>query len=181
MLSNTRHNLRAKKAKKLFPPCLRASVPSCLRPAYTLVEVAVMLAVVAVVAAIALPKYGNSVRRYRLDSAASRISGDINQLRAAARSTSKTQSMSFAGAAGTTYSLSGVVGFDGTATAYSVNLAANPYLLTAVTPSFGSGALMTLSCDMYGVLDNSGTIVLQAGENQRTITVDASTGKVSVQ
>ena len=62
-------------------------------------------------------------------------------------------------------------------TVVAVDLKADPYAATIVSASFGGQP--TLTFDMYGGVSSGGSVVVQAGGTQKTITVDANTGKAS--
>lgn len=61
---------------------------------------------------------------------------------------------------------------------YQVAVATEPYSATVVSADFGGDTEVIF--DGYGVPDSDGTIVIQVGSYQRTLTVNAQTGRVSV-
>jgi len=50
--------------------------------------------------------------------------------------------------------------------------------VTLVSATFGVGAVLTI--DRYGLPANSGSIVVQAGSYTKTISVDGTTGRVTI-
>jgi len=151
------------------------------RRGVSLLEIAVVLVITAILAAIALPKYAAAIARYRLDSAARRICADLALARSHARLTSTTQPVVF-NPANATYQLPGIAGLDNSATS-TVNLSADPYQVTLSSVDFGGGASQ-VTFDAYGSPTSTagGTIVVTspAGET-RTIIVDGYTGIASSQ
>ena len=144
---------------------------------YTLIEIVVVLAIVVVLWAVAAPRYGNSLCRYRAEQAARRIAADLLLARSQAKMTSKTRTLTF-NTSGGTYSMD-VQGLAASSTQYSVNIAGDPYYASFASVSFNNTSAVTF--DQYGSCDNSGTIVVQCGGVQNTITVESTAGKVTVQ
>jgi prepilin-type N-terminal cleavage/methylation domain-containing protein len=148
------------------------------RRAFTLVELLVVLMIMSILGAAALPTVYRSLEQQRLESAARRVKQDLEQLRQTARTKSKTETLTFTTA--TAYTLSSdVKGLDRRSQTYAVELAASPYGVSNVsTTSLGSPA--TVSFDGYGATTASGTVVLQMGGYKRTVTLDPSTGQAAI-
>ena len=110
------------------------------RRGFTLIALTITVLITGIVAAVAAPKFANSIIRYKIDAAAMRIAGD-----------------------------------------YVVDLSDTGYAATLVSVSFGSGGTdNSITYDMYGRPDYGGFVVIQFGSEQRTITVNATTGKTTV-
>lgn len=146
--------------------------------AFSLVELVTMLAVLGVLAAIAVPRYGNSLARYRASAAAGRIAADVNLARTRARTSSLGQSIVFS-TASNAYTLPGVAGLRGQPSPYAVALSAEPYAATLVSAAFG--AATTLAFDRYGQPTSGGTVVVRSGGVTKTVVVDPNTGQAAVQ
>ena len=143
--------------------------------AFSYVEVLVVVMILAIMAAVAVPKYADSLVRMRLDAAARRIVSDFAAAQARARVTSSRQTITFTvPPAGSSYQIVGMSDPDRTGLTYTVNLADTSYQATLVSVNLGGDA--TLVYDGYGNPDSSGTIVVQSGSYTKTITIDPNTG-----
>lgn len=148
------------------------------RTAFTLVELVLCMAILAIFAAIAEPRYMRSISHYHADVAARRLAADLDWARALAKSTSADQVISF-DLTHSTYTLAGVADPDNQSQTYSVNLAGSPYQSTLSSASFGGAA--TLTFDGFGTPSSSGSATITCGDATKTVTVNADTGAVSVQ
>ncbi len=154
-------------------------MPARRTQAFSLVELVLVVAILAVLGAIALPRFGRSVGRQRLAAAASRVAADLRwaRSRAVLRST----------AAGVVFPVAGQ--------ALSYQMFSSPDLdrgmpmsgTSTVTPAPG---VVVTACDFggdtglyydgFGVPDSGGSISIQLGEFTSTISVDAQTGTPTV-
>ena len=137
----------------------------------TMLELLCALGIIAAMAAAGTPKFARSIAARRADSAARRVAADIEWLRAAARLTSTSQSMTF-NTSTNSYSLAGFTSPDVPGAAYSVNLASSTYKSTMTSVSFAGST--SLSFSGYGVPSSGGTVSLKSGKTTRTVTVDAA-------
>lgn len=145
---------------------------------FSLVEVVMVLAIVAILALIAAPRYARALTQYRAEAAARRIVGDLELARAAARSSSSSRQVAF-NTSTDRYELVGVTATQAAGSgAYVVRLAEEPYGVDLLTASFGGSA--TLEFNGYGLPVAGGSITLRVGDRVRTITVSAA-GQVTVQ
>jgi prepilin-type N-terminal cleavage/methylation domain-containing protein len=139
-----------------------------VRPAFTLIELTVVLLILAVMAAIAAPRYGASLANYRVNAAAGRVAGDLRMIRQYARKISQAQTVTF-DAAANSYTASTMADVNRRGTGYTVNLWASDYLTDITSVSFVAG---TVQFDIYGRPSAAGTVVVTAGGLQRTVQVD---------
>lgn len=153
-------------------------MPRGRRSAYTLIEMLMVAATIAVVAAIAAPRYMNSLARYRAEAAAARIVADLDLARNRAVTTNAAQTVDFQGFR---YRIPGMTGVSGAATSaeYRVDLSVEPYRLTRVTADFGGDGLV--SFDAFGVPDSDGRIVVTCGPASKTVLLNVRTGRGEVQ
>jgi len=148
------------------------------RKSFTLLELAVVLVIVTILASMAVPRYAAAASRYRLDSAARRVAADLNLARRQARIRSTTLSASF-DANTDRYVLVGMQDPDRPSVAYQVILSDPPYEVDLVSATFGASGVAVFNG--FGRPKAGGSIVLSAGVDTRTIQVDADTGKASIQ
>lgn len=163
-------------------------VPRCRRPhrplfpaggrGFSLLEVIMVALLIGVLSAIAIPRYANSLQRYRADAAAYRIAADVALLQARANHTSTSQTMLFATATNS-YQIVGMPDLDNPAVTYTVSLGAGNYQATLVSASFNGTPQMQM--DGYGAATSGGTVVISVGSISRTITIDAGSGRATVQ
>src|SRR5450432_785020 len=140
--------------------------------AFTLVELVLVLAIIAVLGAMVAPRYGEAMNRYRVESAAKRIAADFAfaQSRARAASTSRTITFNAAG----TYQIPNENDLNTSATNYTVDLTTAPYYVGIGTINFASATAVTFNG--FGVPDKGGYVQIQAGASSKTISIDATTG-----
>jgi prepilin-type N-terminal cleavage/methylation domain-containing protein len=167
-MTRSRHNIR---------PLRR---PADRRPgaAFSLVELLFVIAIIAIIAAMAMPKYGRSVARYRAQCAARRVAADLVLARASAKSASAARAVTFNTVA-CSYTLGGVRHLDHASQPYTVTLSDAPYHATLYYADFG-GAPQALF-DMYGAPKWGGKVIVRVGEFEQTVSMAADDGSVTVQ
>jgi Tfp pilus assembly protein FimT len=136
-----------------------------------------VLTIVAIFAALAAPRYGRASARYRADLAARRIAADLCLARSCAKVASAPRTVSFS-VTTKQYQLLNVPAPDGMAGDYTVVLSSDPYRANLVSTSFSNAQVIF---NGWGLPDNGGIVVVSAGSEQRTVVVEASTGRVSIQ
>ena len=104
------------------------------RSAFSIVELTIVVMIIGVLAAVAVPTFFDSLLFHQVESAAHRMKSDLELARQTARLTSTTQSLSFTGPA---YVLSsGISSLDNPLDDYVVDLSAAPFYLERVTADF---------------------------------------------
>jgi prepilin-type N-terminal cleavage/methylation domain-containing protein len=146
--------------------------------AFTLVELVMVLVLVGVLAAVAAPRFARANANYRADLAARRIAADLAFAQRKARASSKQVTVSFA-VATHSYQLVNVSDLDRSSQTYIVKLSAEPYGASLLTADFAGAAQVVF--DGYGTPSAAGAVTLRAGGVQRTVTLDAVTGRATVQ
>ena len=148
-----------------------------VRGGFSLIELVLVMTIISVLAAIAVPRYANALARYRADAAAQRIVTDLNYARERARSTS-TKVIAHIKPSEDCLRLEDTPSLDDSTEIWETDLSAKPYLADIVSTSFLSGKV---SFDGYGTPDAGGSIQLTVGSESRTVVLDADTGKAVVQ
>jgi prepilin-type N-terminal cleavage/methylation domain-containing protein len=150
--------------------------PAGCRSAFSLAELAIVVLIIGVLAAVAVPTFFDSLLFHQVESAARRVKSDLELARQTARLTSTTQSLTFTGPA---YTLSsGIQSLDNPLADYVVDLSAAPFYLEKVIADFnGDGAV---SFDGYGAPNSGGTIELELKSLKCTVTLDEVTGEVTI-
>ncbi|MEO1535168.1 MAG: prepilin-type N-terminal cleavage/methylation domain-containing protein [Planctomycetota bacterium] len=143
---------------------------------FTLVELAVVIAVLAVVAAVAVPRFASASARSRLDAAAARVTNDIALLSATAQAASTDRQAVF-DSFSDQYVLLGVRD-RGRMLNRGVNLGTAPFETNLVSATFDGSPLLTMNG--YGVAETSGTINLAVGSFGKRIVLLAGSSSVQV-
>jgi prepilin-type N-terminal cleavage/methylation domain-containing protein len=146
------------------------------RTAFTFLELVVVLLIFGIMAAVAIPTFTDSLMYHRVESAARRVKGDLDQLRQTARRTSQSQFMTFAASSYTLPPM--VTGLEHTTDVYTVDFLEPPYQLNSITIQFDDS--LSLSFDGHGAASQGGSFELQAGDHVRTVTLDETTGEITI-
>ena len=156
------------------PP--RSRRPRPILRGMTLFELVVVAAILAILAAIVVPRFGASITWRRVEGAARRIASDLNLAQRRASQTSTSQTLAF----NTTTHSYRIVGLPDPVrpgSEYVVLLREPPYEVKIVSIDLGGDA--NLVFDGFGTPDSGGTIVLRSGDYRATVTVDSATGQAS--
>ena len=147
---------------------------------FTFVELVMVVATVALVAAIAVPRMTNASQRYKADLAARRIAGDIELARQEAAASSSPRTVIF-DAAALTYTIQGSAGLNGEVTGYKASLKQAPYEATTIRVKFAAVPPPTvLTYDGFGKPNAGASIIITAGGQSKTISVDPNTGRATI-
>jgi prepilin-type N-terminal cleavage/methylation domain-containing protein len=146
------------------------------RSAFTLIELTLVVAAIAILSAIAIPRYSSSLNRYRVEMAAKRLVADFALARSAARASATGQVVNFATPTNG-YTLTGLAAPDGRTGDYVVKLGEEPYKVTIGSIVFGTNSAQSVRFTRYGTPEVGGTIVLSSGSYQKTVMLDPVTGR----
>lgn len=133
-----------------------------------------VIVILGMVAAMAMPRYAGFMATRQLEAAARRIAADLALAREQARLTSAAKTVTF-DALANCYTLTGVSDPDRAGASYEVCMGEEPYRATLVTPDFGGDAEIIF--DGYGVPDSGGSVVIRVGSLQETVSLEAGTGR----
>jgi len=144
----------------------------------TSLELVIIVLIVGILASAAIPALSHSLSAHRVESAAQRVKLDLELARRRARVSSSSQSVQF-DSASSSYTLPGVSHLDHPGLDYAVDLAGPPYDSLITSVDFGGDEQVIFNG--YGLPDSGGAVVLQSGQYQRTVTLDAEQGKAAIQ
>jgi prepilin-type N-terminal cleavage/methylation domain-containing protein len=161
--------------RELRSRLFRGANPSRPRCAFTIIELLIVVIIMGILTAVTAPTFFNSLLFHRVESAARRVKADLELARTQARLTSASQTVTFANS---TYTLSNTTSLDKPGAIYSVDLKKEPYSLDGATPNFSSAAIVTF--DGYGTPTSGGTVVLVAKAHACTVTLNGTTGDVTI-
>ncbi|MEM1186375.1 MAG: type II secretion system protein [Planctomycetota bacterium] len=141
-----------------------------LHRAFSLVELVVVMVILGIVAAVAIPRIADSVAGQRVDMAARRLNNDFVVVREMARSGSQSYTMTFDSSA-LSYEIKGD-------TTSVVLLGREPYGLTRLDASFGDSGSTEITVDGYGTWGDGGTVRLASGNRTVSVVVGVEESRV---
>ena len=146
--------------------------------AFSLVELLMVIAIIALLGGIAAPRWAGANQHYQLDLAAQRIVADLSLAQSRANFSSGSVTVNFS-TSSNNYQILGMPNPDQSTGIYTVTLAAPPY--QAVLTSANFGGTSQIAFDGYGTPTAGGTVVVTVGNRNHTITVDATSGRATIQ
>ena len=138
---------------------------------FTLVELVLVLFIIGVIAAIAMPRFAQATARQQLEAAADRVMSDIELARARALAASSTVTMTF-DRDEDLYSLDAVGG-----DAFTLKLNEPPYNTRIASLNFGG--ISTLTFNGYGIPSGSGQITVKHSNTQKIKILLSAEGQLS--
>lgn len=156
------------------PVCARARVRG-----FSLVELVLVLMVLAVVAALAMPRFGNAVARYHVEAAAGRLYADLVLTRETAKQRGRSMAMTFTTERGSGWVVRGMADLEHPSSSnYNVDLTLEPYVSSIESVDMGGDTEIVF--DGFGIPDTNGEIVLRSGAFTRVIRIAGTTGEIEV-
>ena len=140
------------------------------RAGFTLVELVLVLIIVGIVAAIAMPRYAQATARQQLDAAADRLVRDFEKAQHDARATINQVAMTF-DTADNSYTVTQANG-----DAVVVQLDESPYQVSVAKASFDNATTMWFNG--YGVPSTAGAVVLESSTGSVVVNL-ASNGRAT--
>ncbi|MDX2146468.1 MAG: prepilin-type N-terminal cleavage/methylation domain-containing protein [Planctomycetota bacterium] len=179
---------RTPRRKPMIEACCTARIdargsrpPRLQRPAarraFSLVELVLVVSLIGLLAAIALPRYGKALSRYRVDAAAVRVSRDLSYAASIAQASSSTARISF-DTGRSAYRVE-APGAARARASYEVLLGAGEYQVELVAVSFADAPEVRFNG--FGVASANGSIVLLSGDEAREIIFDAHSNVVAIE
>ncbi len=149
------------------------------RSAFSLIELILVITIISIMAAIAVPRYSSAQSRYRADAAARRVIADLEFAREHARTTSTSITVQIR-PSNDIVVLRNIQDPDDPSNAHTRTfLAYAPYHADIVTADFGGDSFIIF--DGFGMPDSGGSLVLTSGSESCTVVLDADTGEAVIQ
>ena len=150
---------------------------SCRRAGFNLADVTITVLIVGILAAVAVPKFVETLKRSQADAAATRIKADLAMARQRALVTSASLTVQFSPSTND-YVIPGLPDLNHSSENYAADVSAYPYNAELVSAVLGIDS--DVQFDRYGQPDSGGTITVQSGEYTQTVTVDSETGRATI-
>lgn len=151
------------------------------RAGFTLVDLVMVLLIMGVITAIAVPRFGAGMSRYQVEGAARRVVADLEWARAEAMSQNESIEVQFEFQTHR-YVLKGVESIKHDSVDNTVALSQEPYnaqIISAFGKTIGD-VTHSIFIDAYGQPDQTGTIEVKVGSDSRFIVLGAN-GKAAIQ
>ena len=145
---------------------------------FSLIELVVVLAVIVVWGAIAVPRFGSAVRHQRLNAAVRRVARDLSDAQRRAYFTSHQVTVRF-DTDDNRYEVEGTPDPDHPGEAYWVYLGEDPYRARLISVDFGDSALKA-KFDAFGMPIDGGLVTIGVGGVTRSVSVDQDSGRIEV-
>jgi len=176
-------SMRGLPAMPIARPRLCGWRPVAVRSGFSLIELTMVVVIIAIVGAIAVPRIGGSVSFRRAEAAAQQIKRDLEYARTYAMTHSTTQVFQCSNTTELQYALPGLRDPDRPDRGYKVSFDFEQWGLRVVSIDLGHDAdadRLSIVFDMYGKPDYGGSMTIRVGNHTRTITIDDDTGHVSI-
>jgi len=152
--------------------------------AFTLIELVMVLVIVGVTSAIAVPRFAGATQNHRVRVAAQRLITDLAMVQSRANMSSTTLTVTFAPGTGV-YMIPGIADLKSGGNTYTTNLAERPFDALIVNTILGGTTVTNgtsqLSFNGFGAPSVGGTVTLGARAASITVAIDAASGKAQLQ
>ncbi len=145
------------------------------RAAFTLIEMVTVMAIIATLAALTVPRFGRSLELRRAEGAARLVAADVLRAREFSRISGTPHSIAF-NTLTSAYTID-MPDPDHPRVNYSVSL---PFMFGVVVTSASFNSSPTLSFTSEGLPSAGGTVTVAAGRIARTITINAVSGQPTI-
>jgi prepilin-type N-terminal cleavage/methylation domain-containing protein len=146
---------------------------------FSLAEVVIVMAIMAILAAIAIPRFAAAAQNSIADLAARRLAADLRLAQAQAIQTQQQQSVVIA-TDGYSYTIPGMAHPDHPAKPFVVLLGDAPYRGAWIS-AVNLGGSRILTFDRFGGPSASGTIAVTAASRTRTVRVASGAGRITLE
>ena len=143
--------------------------------AFTLIELAVVVAIIATAAAIALPRYASAQGRYKLDSSASLLAQHLERLARRAETSCQGISVTIDLAADEIIARDAT---DASVIIAELRISASPWNADITAADFSGEMKFTI--DAFGLPSSDGTIEITHAGERRIISLNSATGEAIV-
>lgn len=134
--------------------------------AFTLIELVVVIVIMAIMAAVTIPRFASASNRYRVDAAVQQILADVNMTAAVANRASASRTISF-DPDNDRYTLVGQASPSDPAQDWIIELGLEPFGVNLARVTFGADDDLPISG--HGLLAESGELTVTAGRTARKL------------
>ena len=144
---------------------------------FSLLELLLVLAIIGIATAIAVPRYMSSIQNYRLNASARRIVTDLAFARSQAKATSSSRTFQV-NVVDDAYLINEETKIDKAADIYRVDLKLAPYHTSIKSVDLGGDAQLVFNG--FGDPDSNGAIIINTQQGKKAILIDSVTGEISI-
>ena len=144
---------------------------------FSLLELVLVLAIIGIATAIAVPRYMGSIQNYRLNASARRMVTDLEFARSQAKATSSSRTFQVV-VVDDAYLIGEETQIDRASDTYRVDLKLAPYHTAIKSIDLGGDAELVFNG--FGEPDSNGVIIINTLQGKKAILIDSVTGEISI-